>query len=69
MRVGNDRASIVVHAEPREGQQRGVVVIESVWPNTAFEEGIGVNALVSADPGYPAGGAVFHDTAVWMKAA
>ncbi len=69
VRVGNDRASIVVHAEPREGQQRGVVVIESVWPNAAFEEGIGVNALVSADPGYPAGGAVFHDTAVWMKAA
>ncbi|MFO0998458.1 MAG: molybdopterin oxidoreductase family protein, partial [Alphaproteobacteria bacterium] len=69
VRVGNDRGSIVVHAEPREGQQRGVIVIESIWPNTAFEEGIGVNTLVSADPGYPAGGAVFHDTAVWLKAA
>ena len=49
--------------------QRGVVVIESIWPNAAFEEGIGVNALVSADPGPPLGGAVFHDTAVWMRAA
>ena len=69
IRIGNDRASIVIHVEPRAGQQRGVVVIESIWPNAAFEEGIGVNALTSADPGYPAGGAVFHDTAVWLRAA
>ena len=69
IRIGNDQASIVIHVEPREGQQRGVVVIESIWPNAAFEEGIGVNALTSADAGYPAGGAVFHDTAVWLRAA
>lgn len=69
VRVGNDRGSIVIHVEPRDGQQSGVVVIESIWPNAAFEEGIGVNALTSADPGYPAGGAVFHDTAVWLRAA
>ncbi len=43
--------------------------LESIWPNAAFEEGIGVNALTSADAGYPAGGAVFHDTAVWLRAA
>lgn len=69
IRIGNDRGSLVIHVEPRGGQQPGVVVIESIWPNAAFEEGIGVNALTSADPGYPAGGAVFHDTAVWLRAA
>jgi hypothetical protein len=49
--------------------QRGVVVVEGIWPNAAFEEGIGINALVSADAGLPNGGAVFHDTAVWVRAA
>ena len=69
VRVGNRQASIVVHVKPFDGLQRGIVVIESIWPNAAFEEGIGVNALVSADPGPPLGGAVFHDTAVWMSPA
>ena len=69
VRVGNDRGQIALHAEAREGQQPGVVVIESIWPNTAFVEGIGVNVLTSADPGYPGGGAVFHDTAVWLRPA
>jgi hypothetical protein len=31
-------------------------------------EGLGVNALVSAEPGLPNGGAIYHDTAVWLKA-
>ena len=34
--------------------------------NAAFEEGTGINTLTSADPGPPIGGAVFHDTAVWL---
>jgi anaerobic selenocysteine-containing dehydrogenase len=67
VRVGNRLASIIVHARPFDGLQPGVVVIESIWPNSAYEEGIGVNALVSADPGPPRGGAVFHDTAVWLR--
>ena len=29
--------------------------------------GVGVNALIGADPGPPNGGAVFHDSAVWVK--
>ena len=69
LRVGNRRASIVVHAEEFDGLQRGVAIIESIWPNAAFEEGLGVNALVSADPGPPYGGAVYHDTAVWIRPA
>ena len=35
---------------------------------SAFEGGIGINALTSDDPGPPWGGAVFHDIAVWMRA-
>ena len=48
--------------------QPGVVIIESIWPNHAFIEGLGVNALVSAEPGLPNGGAIYHDTAVWLRA-
>ena len=63
--VGNERGEVIVHVEPRPGQQRGVVVVEGVWPNKHFENGIGINALTSSEPGYPNGGAVFHDTAVF----
>jgi anaerobic selenocysteine-containing dehydrogenase len=69
VRVGNRQASIVVHARIFDGLQPGVVVIESIWPSDAFEEGLGVNALVAADAAPPNGGAVFHDTAVWVRAA
>jgi anaerobic selenocysteine-containing dehydrogenase len=69
LRMGNPRGSIVIHARPFDGLQPGVVVVESIWPNDAFEEGVGVNALTSADAGPPKGGAVFHDTAVWLRKA
>ncbi len=69
LRIGNRQASVVVHVRPFDGLQPGVVVVESIWPNRAFEEGVGINALVSADPGPPRGGAVFHDTAVWLRRA
>ena len=65
--LGNDRGEVIVHVEPREGQQRGVVIVEGIWPNKHFENHIGINALTSSDPGYPHGGAVFHDTAVWIR--
>jgi len=69
VRLGNERGSIVVHARPFDGLQPGVVVVESIWPNSAFEEGSGINTLTSADAGPPKGGAVFHDTAIWIRAA
>lgn len=69
VRIGNRQGSVVVHAKPFDGLQRGVLVVEGIWPNHAFEEGIGINALTSADPGRPKGGAVFHDTAVWLTKA
>ena len=67
VRLGNNLGSVLLHVELAEGQQSGVLVMESIWPNHAFIEGIGINALTSADPGPPNGGAVFHDTAVWLR--
>jgi anaerobic selenocysteine-containing dehydrogenase len=69
VRIGNRRGSVVVHARPFDGLQRRVVIVEGLWPNHAFEEGIGINLLTSADPGLPRGGAVFHDTSVWLSPA
>ena len=69
VRLGNTRGDIIVHAKIAEGMQPGVVVVESIWPHADFEGGIGINALTSDDPAPPLGGAVFHDTAVWLKAA
>jgi anaerobic selenocysteine-containing dehydrogenase len=69
VRLGNRRGSIVLHARAAEGQQRGVVVVEGIWRHAAFEEGIGVNALTSAEPGLPNGGGCFHDAAVWVRPA
>ena len=54
VRLGNSRGSVVVHAQPFAGLQRGTVVVESIWPNAAFVEGLGINALISAEPAPPA---------------
>ncbi len=67
--LGNERGSVVVHVKPQDGQQRGVVVVEGIWPNKHFENGLGINAITSSEPGWPNGGAVFHDTAVWIRVA
>jgi anaerobic selenocysteine-containing dehydrogenase len=67
VRLGNGRGSVRLHAEIRDGQQPGVLVVESIWPNAAFEEGVGINLLISAEAAPPNGGAVFHDTAVWLR--
>jgi anaerobic selenocysteine-containing dehydrogenase len=68
VRLGNARGEVVVHARLFDGMQPGVVVVESIWPNADFQGGVGINALTSEDPAPPLGGAVFHDTAVWMRA-
>jgi anaerobic selenocysteine-containing dehydrogenase len=69
VRIGNEQGSLVVHARAFDGMQPRVVIAEGLWPNHAFEEGIGINLLTSADPGLPGGGAVFHDTSVWLRPA
>src|SRR5215468_2119316 len=69
VRIGNKRGSLVVHARAFDGLQRRVVIVEGLWPNPAFETGIRINLLTSADPGLPLGGAVLHDTSVWLSPA
>ena len=69
VRIGNTKGSLVVHVRAFDGLQRRVVVVEGIWPDHAFEEGIGINLLISAEPGLPRGGAVFHDTSVWLRPA
>jgi anaerobic selenocysteine-containing dehydrogenase len=69
IRIGNGQGSVVVHARAFDGMQQRVVIAEGLWPNHAFEEGVGINLLTSADPGLPGGGAVFHDTSVWLRPA
>ena len=67
--LGNQRGEVTVQARAQDGQQRSVVVLEGIWPNKYFEGAVGVNRLISADPGYPNGGAAFHDTAIWLRKA
>jgi anaerobic selenocysteine-containing dehydrogenase len=67
--IGNRRGTVALHARLSPGMQPGVVVVESVWPAADFAGGIGINSLISAQAAAPAGGAVFHDTAVWVRAA
>ena len=69
VRIGNGQGSVVVHARAFDGMQKRVVIVEGLWPNHAFEEGTGINLLTSAEPGLPGGGAVFHDTSVWLRPA
>jgi anaerobic selenocysteine-containing dehydrogenase len=68
IRLGNARGEVVLHARHVVGQTIGIVVVESIWPAETFGgRGDGINALTSDEPALPAGGAVFHDTAVWMR--
>lgn len=68
-RVGNRRGEIVVYARRFDGVQRGVAVVEGLWPSRDYQDGLGVNALVSAAPVPPNGGAGFHDAAAWVRKA
>ncbi len=68
VRIGNRRGNLVVRTECFEGLQRGVTVIEGLWPNESFEEGKGVNVLTGADAAAPTGGCAFHDNRVWIRA-
>ncbi len=66
--LGNRQGEVRVEARITAGQQPRTVVVESLWPNADFADGMGINALISDAPAAPNGGAVFHDTAVWMRA-
>ena len=65
--IGNSRGSVTVMAQYMENLQADTVIVEGIWSATAFPEKIGINILISSERAAPNGGAVFHDTAVWIK--
>ncbi|MBT6610459.1 MAG: molybdopterin oxidoreductase family protein, partial [Rhodospirillaceae bacterium] len=69
VRLGNELGNVVVPVRPFDGLREDVVVVEGIWPSEYFQEGLGINALISADRPPPAGGGAFHDTSIWVRAA
>jgi len=69
VRLGNMLGEVTLDCRASDGVQPGTVIVESIWPNHCFEHGLGINTLISSDPGQPNGGAVYHDTAIWVRPA
>ncbi len=67
--VGNTRGKVRLHVKLFDGVRRGVVIAESIWPNSAYEDGCGINSLTGADAIAPFGGAAVHDSKVWVRRA
>ena len=65
--LGNTRGEVRLHAALFDGLRRGVLIAESIWPNSAYADGCGINSLTGADPVAPYGGAAFHDNKVWIR--
>lgn len=65
--LSNHRGATRLHAKLFDGLRPGVLVAESVWPNTAYEGGCGINTLTGADAPAPVGGAAFHDNKVAVR--
>ena len=66
--VSNKRGSLELRAKIFDGVNAGVVIAESIWPNSAFKSGLGINVLTGSDPSGPVGGAAFHDNRVQISA-
>ena len=67
--LGNRRGQVHLHAKLFDGVRRGVLIAESLWPNSAYADGRGINTLTGADAIAPFGGAAFHDNKVWVRKA
>ena len=67
--LGNTRGEVRLHARLFPGLLRGVLIAESIWPNSAYADGCGINTLTGADSIAPFGGAAFHDNKVWVRRA
>jgi anaerobic selenocysteine-containing dehydrogenase len=67
--LGNRRGQVQLHARLFDGVRRGVLIAESLWPNSAYADGRGINTLTGADAIAPFGGAAFHDNKVWVRKA
>ena len=60
----NDRGRVQLFARHFAGMQTGVLIAESIWPDSAYPDGKGINHLTGADATAPFGGAAFHDNRV-----
>ena len=67
--VTSPRGEIRLHARFYSGTRRGVVIAESIWPNSAYIDGKGINTLTDARAVAPFGGAAFHDNKVAIRPA
>jgi anaerobic selenocysteine-containing dehydrogenase len=67
--LGSTRGEVRLHAHLFDGVRRGVLIAESIWPNSAYADGCGINTLTGADSIAPFGGAAFHDNKVWIRRA
>ncbi len=67
--LGNRRGEVRLHARLFDGVRRGVLIAESIWPNSAYKDGCGINTLTGADAIAPYCGAAFHDNKVWIRKA
>ena len=65
--LGNTRGQVRLHAKLFPGVRRGVLIAESIWPNSAYDDGCGINSLTGADSIAPYGGAAVHDNKVWIR--
>jgi anaerobic selenocysteine-containing dehydrogenase len=64
--LGNPRGQVRIHARLFDGVRAGVLVAESIWPNSAYPDSRGINTLTGSDAVPPFGGAAFHDNRVWV---
>jgi anaerobic selenocysteine-containing dehydrogenase len=67
--LGNPRGETTLIAKFFDGVRRGVLIAESVHPNSNHIGGRGINTLTGAEAVAPIGGAAFHDNKVWVKKA
>ncbi|MGA2941346.1 MAG: molybdopterin oxidoreductase family protein [Xanthobacteraceae bacterium] len=65
--LGNRRGEVRIHTKLFDGVRRGVLIAESLWPNSAYADGRGINTLTGSDSVAPFGGAAFHDNKVWLR--
>ena len=51
--LGNHQGEVPLEARLTTGQQPGTIIVESIWPNADFSNGMGINVLISDQPAAP----------------
>jgi len=64
--IGNNQGNLKIHAKLFDGVNPGTLIAEGIWHNSNLYDGQGINVLTNSEIAAPAGGAVFHDSAVWL---